>query len=227
MKIIGIETSGSIFSLCRFEDRRLLYQVQKDRTLEPDRRDARWFNEVEKLLSDPILGQADIAAVDIGPGMFTSLRIGLGLAKALTLARGIPLVGVTSLDAMGAAAASCGRPVLAVINAYQGEIYAAWYEGGRRRGKYILTTPRTLTASLRKRTLVVGPGTEIMREFWRPRTCGWVLDDDPAWWPSASSVVRAAWPRIRRRSFDAPDYLEPFYVKRTDAERNQRARNDV
>lgn len=227
MKILGIETSGSIFSLCRFEDWRLLYQVQKDRTLEPDRRDARWFNELEKLLSDPVLGQMDIAAVDIGPGMFTSLRIGLSLAKALTLARGIPLVGVTSLDAMGKAAASCGRPVLAVINANQGEVYAARYEDGRRRGKCMLTTPRALAAGLRNRTLVIGPGVEIMRTIRRSRTCPWDLDDDPAWWPTASSVVRAAWPRIRRRSFDAPDYLEPFYVKRTDAERHQRARDDI
>jgi tRNA threonylcarbamoyladenosine biosynthesis protein TsaB len=227
LKILGIETSGPVFSLGRFDDQRLLYQVQKDRTQDPGRRDARWFDEVERLLSDPLLGQIDVLAVDIGPGMFTSLRIGLSLAKALNLARGIPLVGVTSLDAVGAAGAACGRPLLAVINAYQGEVYAARYEAGRRRGRYLLTTPGCLVNRLRVRDLVVGPGAGLMRGFRPRRSARWDVDEDPAWWPNAAAVVRAARPRLRRRSFDAPDYLEPFYIKRTDAERRQRARHDV
>lgn len=227
MKILGIETSGPLFSLCWFDDQRLRYQVQKDRTMEPDRRDAHWFAEVQKIMDDPEMGQIDLVAVDVGPGMFTSLRVGLSLAKAITFARNVPLICVTSLEVMGVITAACGRTVLAVINAYQGEVYAAFFQQGRRQGKYLLTTPENLAGRIKKSTLVIGPGADILRRLPRRQTCQWEICGDSIWWPSAAAVVQTAWPRIRRRAFAQPDYLEPFYIRKSDAERNKNPRHDL
>jgi tRNA threonylcarbamoyladenosine biosynthesis protein TsaB len=68
-------------------------------------------------------------AVGVGPGSFTGLRIGIATARALAQARALPLVGVSSLEAL---ARGAGEPplVLAVLDARRGEAFAAAWRGG-------------------------------------------------------------------------------------------------
>lgn len=77
-----------------------------------------------------VLGRAGLAwddldavAVGRGPGAFTGLRVGIATARALAHARGLPLRPVSSLAALAAGAE--GEPVLAVIDARRGEVFAA------------------------------------------------------------------------------------------------------
>lgn len=75
-------------------------------------------------------------AVDVGPGLFTGLRVGVATAKALAQALSIGVLGVCSLDILAAAArdrigAGPGRPVLSVIDARRGEVFVASYRFDR------------------------------------------------------------------------------------------------
>ncbi|MHB1717054.1 MAG: tRNA (adenosine(37)-N6)-threonylcarbamoyltransferase complex dimerization subunit type 1 TsaB [Acidimicrobiales bacterium] len=72
-----------------------------------------------------------LMAVDIGPGLFTGLRVGVATAKALAQALGIGVVGVRSLDILAATALAQGAgEVLAVVDARRGEVFAARYRRG-------------------------------------------------------------------------------------------------
>jgi tRNA threonylcarbamoyladenosine biosynthesis protein TsaB len=80
-----------------------------------------------------VLGQVGLApgdigavAVDLGPGLFTGLRVGVAAAKGLAQALGIGVLGDTSLDVLTAAAAADGHRglVLAVVDARRGEVFA-------------------------------------------------------------------------------------------------------
>jgi tRNA threonylcarbamoyladenosine biosynthesis protein TsaB len=78
------------------------------------------------------LASVDVVAVDIGPGLFTGLRVGVATAKALGQGLGIGVVGVTSLDILAAAAMAqrpAGSPcqVVAVVDARRSEVFAARY----------------------------------------------------------------------------------------------------
>src|SRR5688572_15548377 len=55
--------------------------------------------------------------VAIGPGSFTSLRVGLSLVKGVALARGLPLVGIPTLDILAAAQPASKLPLAAIIQA--------------------------------------------------------------------------------------------------------------
>ena len=71
-------------------------------------------------------GDLGVVAVDIGPGLFTGLRVGVAAAKALAQSLGIGVIGATSLDILVAGAAGAGHRglVLACVDARRGEVFA-------------------------------------------------------------------------------------------------------
>ena len=88
---------------------------------------------LEHVLSQVDMTPSDLTlvAVDVGPGLFTGLRVGVAAAKALGQALGIGVVGVSSLDVLAAAAAASGQrgPVLSCVDARRGEVFAAVHRG--------------------------------------------------------------------------------------------------
>ena len=72
----------------------------------------------------------DRIGVTIGPGSFTGIRVGLATARGLALASGKPVVGISTLDAI-ACAAPGEDPVMVVLDARRGEVYAGLYDGNR------------------------------------------------------------------------------------------------
>ncbi len=102
------------------------------------------------------LSALDAVGVDVGPGLFTGLRVGVGTAKALAFALDRPLVTVGSLEVLAHAVATAGVApgtlVVPVVDARRGEVFVgrlrataggvAWEEGETRR------TPEALAAEL-------------------------------------------------------------------------------
>ena len=72
-------------------------------------------------------GDLNVVAVDVGPGLFTGLRVGVAAAKGLAQALGIGVVGASSLDILAAGAARAGHRglVLSCVDARRGEVFAA------------------------------------------------------------------------------------------------------
>ncbi len=98
--------------------------------LAPSRRHAESLSSLIGFLAEQAqcpLREVDAVAVDIGPGLFTGLRVGVATATSLAYALGIGVVPVRSTDAVarGAAALAGERPVAAVLDARRRELYAA------------------------------------------------------------------------------------------------------
>jgi tRNA threonylcarbamoyladenosine biosynthesis protein TsaB len=88
------------------------------------------LTEIHHLLDRAEISVRELAAVAIatGPGTFTGLRVGFGVAKGFHLASGVPLIGVPTLEASALAFASCGTPVVAVVGAGRGRVVWASFE---------------------------------------------------------------------------------------------------
>ena len=88
---------------------------------------------VEQVMAEAGLAFAalDRLAVTTGPGTFTGQRVGLAFMRGLRIALGKPLIGLTTLEIMAAAAEAEARtPLVAVLHeAKRGEVYAALYRG--------------------------------------------------------------------------------------------------
>jgi tRNA threonylcarbamoyladenosine biosynthesis protein TsaB len=85
---------------------------------------------IANLLARTGLAMDNIQAlgVALGPGSFTSLRVGLSLAKGLALARHLPLIGISTLDIIAAGQPVSKLPLLAVIQAGRGRFAINWYK---------------------------------------------------------------------------------------------------
>lgn len=77
------------------------------------------------------LADVELVAVDVGPGLFTGLRVGVATAQGLAHGLGIGVLGVTSVAVLAHAAYEGGwaGPVAAVVDARRGEVFAAVFGG--------------------------------------------------------------------------------------------------
>lgn len=172
-------------------------------------------------------------AVDVGPGLFSGLRVGVATAKALAQALRIPTVGVRSLDLLAFPVRYTSRLIVAVIDARRGEVFCAFYRqvpgGVQRLSPHQLLSPADLASELLARgeeCLLVGDGAvryaEVLGE-----TVSFELGGPLHACPSAEALVDLARPRALREEFSAFWDLEPFYLRRTDAEINWTTASDA
>ncbi|NWK98623.1 tRNA (adenosine(37)-N6)-threonylcarbamoyltransferase complex dimerization subunit type 1 TsaB [Sphingobium lactosutens] len=110
-------------------------------------------------------GRADAIAVDVGPGSFTGVRIGVAAARALALAWNIPLHGYSapSMIAARAGQAHDEVPLIVTITGGHGELFWQSFEkGGLISTSDIASTPITLLAERIDAATIFGTGAEAL-----------------------------------------------------------------
>ena len=177
------------------------------------------------------LDEIGCVAVDVGPGLFTGLRVGVASAKAMAHALRIPMVGVASLDLLAFPVRWTPRLIVAAIDARRSELFTASYRqvpgGIQRLGERRVSTPDDLAGDLEatgEDVLLVGDGGLRYHEAFED-VAGVELADQGMAHPSAASLVQLAHARALREDFVQPWELEPLYLRRPDAEINWDTRN--
>ena len=169
---------------------------------------------------------ADIGAiaVDLGPGMFTGLRVGVAAGKAISHARRLPMIGVTSLDLLAFPLRHSNRRIVCAIDAGRGELFHAGYRhspgGVQRLTEPAVSSPADLAADLLAsdgETVLVGDGALRHQRHFRDLK-GLELADPGLAHPSAGSLVQLAHARALREEFVRPTDLTPLYLRKPDAE---------
>jgi tRNA threonylcarbamoyladenosine biosynthesis protein TsaB len=159
--------------------------------------------------------------VAIGPGTFTGLRVGLGVAKGFHLAIGTPLLGVSTLQATALPFIGYGRTVVAVVAAGRGRLVWAPY-GSRDLDLEPLTTPRNtaldeLMASLPDMGPVVVTGELSDQEADVVRSIqSAAVPPLPVRLRHPGSFAELTWRRMQRGESDEAASIEPIYLSRAD-----------
>jgi tRNA threonylcarbamoyladenosine biosynthesis protein TsaB len=156
-----------------------------------------------------------------GPGSFTGVRVGLSAAKGLSEALGTPVVAVSRLALLAAAARPGEGEVCAVLDAGRGEFYCGQYRrSGEGAGECVaerLLGLEDAVALARK----AGPGAVVACEAKVAEVFGAVtprVGIDLVGEPTAADALGIAWERIEQGVFDDPVRLDANYLRRTDAE---------
>ena len=128
MNILTLETSTRKFSLAVSRDEKIL--VSKSMVLNGVLSSS-IIPAIDKLLKSAGLPLSDIHGftIGLGPGSFTSLRVGLSTVKALNLATGKPVVGIASLDALALGVLSQTQaPICTLCDARRNLVYSCFYQ---------------------------------------------------------------------------------------------------
>ena len=166
----------------------------------------------------------DLTAVfaALGPGGFSALRVGLSVAKSLAMARGLPLVGVNTLDIEAVPFRGLGGVLATVIGAGRSKVYLGTYDGpASHEGDYRVVERKSLEGMLGNGTILCGEEAGAVRDL---VGTGISVIETPPPTRTASALAKLAYERLRLGETDDPDTLQPIYMHSAQFEKAKQAR---
>lgn len=154
--------------------------------------------------------------VALGPGSFTSLRVGLALVKGLALARRLPVIGIPTLDALAAAQPLRDLPLAAVLQAGRGRLALVWYRAGedgwQAQGAARTTTADALADEIDCPTLVCGELSAEERQRLARKRVNILLASPAQSVRRPAFLAELAWKRWQAGKVDDLSALAPIYL---------------
>ena len=170
------------------------------------------------LLNRTGLSMSGLSAVGvaIGPGSFTSLRVGLAFVKGLVLARHIPVIGIPTLDVVAASVPVQNIPLAAILQAGRGRIAVGWYKasenGWQAEGPARTTNADELAESIHHPTLIVGELSAEERQRLARKRKNIQLMSPAQSVRRPALLAELAWARWQAGHVDDAAALAPIYL---------------
>lgn len=172
---------------------------------------------ISELLTRCGLTMEDVHAlgVALGPGSFTSLRVGLALVKGLAMSLHIPLVGIPTLDILAAAQPASKLPLAVAIQAGRGRFAQGWYKNSKKgwqaQGQVRVVTIEELVKEIESPAILCGEFTSEERQKLKENTH--VHLATPAQSVRRPAVLaELAWARWQAGEVDDEASLAPIYL---------------
>ena len=223
MRILAIDTATEACSVALWNDGTTFAHFEEC----PREHTQRILPLVKDILTqgNTALTDLDALAFGRGPGSFTGVRIGIGIAQGLALGADLPMIGVSTLATMaqGAWRMTGASRVLAAIDARMGEVYWAEYtrdENGVWHGEEseAVLKPEAVTERLKQLTgewATVGTGWPAWPEM--AKDTGLTLVDGNMLLPAAEDMLPVACQQLAAGKTVAVEHAEPVYLRNTVA----------
>ena len=213
--ILAIDTSTQWMGLALFNGSQVLYEkvwrTNRRHTVE-------LVPSIQNVFIETGLEMAALTAIAValGPGSFTSMRIGLAVAKGLALALHLPVIGIPSLDISAFGQPVQELPLFCLLKIGRGRFAAQEYRshGGiwEASGDLLTLTPQELEERVTSPTLICG---EIDAEDRRTLERRWrnaLVCSPAANMRRPAYLAEMAWARLAAGQVDDPVSLAPIYV---------------
>jgi len=218
--LLAMDTSTQWMGLALFDGAQVIgetiWQTRNHHTVE-------LAPAIHELLARCGVASADLKAIAValGPGSFTSLRIGLAVAKGMALALHIPIVGLPTLDIVAAAEPLSENPLLAILQAGRGRLavgtYAAVLGAWRSQGEARVTNIEELSESIRRPTIVVGELAAPERQILARKRKNVLLASPARAVRRPAYLAELAWHRWQHGKVDDVVTLSPIYLHVAEA----------
>ncbi len=237
MTILGVETATSLQSVAIVGDNGICAEERGTRATTTSSQPPSWsiMPAIDHLLQTLkiTLQEIDGFAASIGPGSFTSLRVGIATIQGLAYGTGKPVIAVPTLNALAMNAIDQGTPICSILDAKRGELFIAIFHAEQKiesqpKFSAILEAKRIpltqvvkhLTPHINGRVTFVGDGLSLCQEeltthFGR-HAC---LIPEASRFPSAQSVAKIGKIRLAHDML-GDGRLSPIYLRPPDATPN-------
>ncbi len=225
MKILGIDTSTKFCNLGLIEDEDILIECTINGLKK--KHSSILVPAIKNLLKTMDLKMEEIngIAVSIGPGSFTGLRIGVGVAKGLSYACSLPLLGITTLDAMAFPLKEISYLICPVLESKKDEIYDVVFRGGdslHRVMDYKCEDIQSLLvrlSPLKEKIIFLGDGIKKYRDIIKEKIGKDALFiDSQINLPMATNIAFLGLSKLKKGEEDDISTLTPFYLRKSEAE---------
>ncbi len=153
-----------------------------------------------------------------GPGSYNGLRVGISTAKGLAFSLGIPIVGISTLEAEAYQHAETGLPICSILNAGREEIATATYQ--KKGNKWCqltaehITTVDALCSQITTKTIFCGEFIpSIAAQLEKQLEQKAVILPPAAGLRRASFLAELGLKRLKAGDYDNPTTLQPLYLR--------------
>jgi tRNA threonylcarbamoyladenosine biosynthesis protein TsaB len=154
MRVLAIDTSNLVLSAAVVDENRVLAEMttnlQKNHSV-------RLMDCISLLLDETDTPPEQLAGIAVakGPGSYTGVRIGVAAAKSMAWSLGIPVVGVSSLQAVAMNALGFSGGIIPLFDARRGQVYTGYFEAAGL---------SSLTEQLQERIVLLTDWLPVIRE---------------------------------------------------------------
>ncbi len=223
MKSLMIDTTNSIGSVALFEEKEMLGQTMLNTSLK--HLDSLHY-AIDNILSAFKVDIRDIGliGVDVGPGSFTGIRIGVTVARTLAQIGNMYIQGVTSLELLAAKVSFGEFIIVPIIDGKKGRVYTSMFER-KKRGvvaleKFYDVTPEQLVGIINEKfsardIIFVGTGQMLYEDYLRNNLKKIRFTDKNFYYAEAKEIINFIDKSSLSKDYNA---VTPFYLRESDAE---------
>jgi tRNA threonylcarbamoyladenosine biosynthesis protein TsaB len=224
MKILAVDTATKSCSVAVIDEKSVISEFSANHN---DTHSKFLMGMIRDVLNICHMSVRDLdgIAVTIGPGSFTGLRIGLSAVKGLALASMKPIVGVSSLEALAYQLFGSDKLVCPMMDARRSEVYAARYRFNNLKFEIdkppMALSPEKAIENISEPCILIGDGALLYQDLIRD-----VLGSMAVFTNFTQHLIRAstvgyiAMQRFKTYDTDEVSLIKPFYLRKSDAEKN-------
>ena len=230
MYLLAFESSAKSASVALLKDGKLLGEYTQNSGQTHSR-------TLLKMAEDLLCNcETDVSALDAvaaaaGPGSFTGLRIGVAAAKGLAWGREIPVLGVSTLEAMARSSALCDGVYVCCMDARREQVYNAIFSVADG-VLFSLTEDRAISVAdleqelekIDKTKILVGDGARLCYNLIQNRS-DLRLAPEHLQMQRASGVALVAFEQYQSGTYPQPQDVVPNYLHLSQAERERAEKN--
>ena len=170
---------------------------------------------IEEVINEANISKDDLSAIAIskGPGSYTGLRIGVSTAKGLCYALDIPLISVSTLEALADQVKVDDGVVIPMLDARRMEVYSAIFDQNNnqiRETKAQVLDENSFKAYLKNgKVYFIGNGVEKSKEIIIHKNAVFIENK----LPSSENMSKISYDKYKKSDIEDVAYFEPYYLK--------------